>query len=91
MAKKYLVLRDNHGFQGRMWHKDAVVEFDDDVVPPHHFQCLDGKPAAKAAEAAVVEEKAALSQLAIKAVKPLPTAGKIMKGQKKQGEPAPEF
>lgn len=83
--KKYLVLKTNHGFQGRLWAKDAVVEFDDDVTPNKHFQLLDGKAQAKKAEEAVVEEKMALSQLQAKVVKPLPTAGTILKGQKKAG------
>jgi len=89
--KKYLVLRDTHGFQGRMWHKDAIVEFSDDVVPPRHFQALDGGPVAKQVVAAIAEEKTALSQLALKAVKPLPTAGKVMRNQKQVGVKNEDF
>lgn len=81
--KKFLVLRNCHGFQGRYWYKDDVVEFENDVVPPKHFQILDGQADAKKAEEAVVEEKMALSQLQRKQVKPLPTAGTVLKGQKK--------
>lgn len=84
--KKYLVLRDSHGFQGRYWHKDAIVEFDDDVQPhPKNFQLLDGGPAAKKAQAVVVDEKQTLSQLAIKAIKPQLTAGQVLRHQKKSG------
>lgn len=81
--KKYLVLRTNHGFQGRMWYQDAIVEFDDDVVPPHHFQLMDGKAEAKAAVEKREEEKTALSKMARQAIKPQPTAGEVLKNQKK--------
>ena len=81
--KKYLVVRTNHGFQGRMWYQDQEVEFEDDVVPPHHFQLLDGKDAAKKAVAEREEEKVALSQHQKKVVKPQPTAGEVLKSQKK--------
>jgi hypothetical protein len=40
--KKYKVLRDCHGFQRRHWLKGAIVEFDDDLKPPHHFLLIKG-------------------------------------------------
>ena len=84
--KKYLVLRNTHGFQGRYWYQDAIVEFEDDVVPPHHFQLLSGKAEVLKAEEKIVDEKTALSQMQRKQVKPMPTAGTELKGQKRAGE-----
>lgn len=89
--KKYLVLRTNHGFQGKMWMKDQEVQFEDDIEPPHHFQLLDGGIAAKKAVEAVKIEKEAYSQIQTKAVKPLPTAGSVLKSQKKSSSHNEEF
>lgn len=88
--KKYRVLRKTHGFQGRMWYQDDIVEFDDDVKPPHHFELLSGKAEVLSAKEKIEEEKTALSQLQRKQVKPLPTAGTVMKKQKYVGEKQPE-
>ena len=40
---KYKVLRTNYGFQGRMWTEGEIVEFADDVTPPHHFELYYGE------------------------------------------------
>ena len=87
--KRYLVLRDTHGFQGRMWKADSRVEFSDDVTPPaRHFKLLDGKEEAQKAERKLEDEKVALSQAQQKQVKPLPTAGTVLKNQKRVGKVA---
>lgn len=83
--KKYLVLRNTHGFQGRYFHQDDIVEFEDDVVPPHHFQPLSGQAEVLKAEDKIVDEKTALSQMQRKQVKPMPTAGTVLKNQKRMG------
>ena len=89
--KKYLVLRDCHGFQGKMWRKDQEVQFEDDVEPPRHFQLLDGGIAARKAVDAVIIEKESYSQLQKKVVKPLPTAGNALKNQKKSSSHNEDF
>jgi len=81
--KKYIVLCDNHGFQGRYWVKDSEVEFEDDVVPNKHFKLLPNLAAEKKAKETIAEEKAALSQIQRKELKPQPTAAEVMKSQKK--------
>ena len=87
--KKYRVLRDNHGFQGRYWKAGKVVEFDDDVIPPKHFLLLDGSPVVQKIVKKIEDDKAALSQIALKSIKPTPTAGAVLKNQKKAGVPIP--
>lgn len=89
--KKYVVLRTNHGFQGRMWVQDAIVEFENDVVPPRHFKLLENELAVKKVNEEIVNEKTALSQLQKKQVKPLPTAGSVLKTQKKVGDKQEDF
>lgn len=83
--KKFLVLCDTHGFQGKYWHKDDIVEFEDDVAPPKHFQFLDGRAEVLKANEKIADERTALSQVQRKEVKPLPTAGTVLKNQKRMG------
>ena len=83
--KKYRVLRNTHGFQGKYWHQDDIVEFEDDVIPPKHFELLTGRAEVLSAKEKIEDEKTALSQLQRKQVKPLPTAGQEMKNQKRAG------
>lgn len=45
--KKYTVLRDCHGFQGRYWSKGTVIELADDVTPPKHFKLVSEGSVAK--------------------------------------------
>jgi hypothetical protein len=40
--KKYLVKTDCT-FDGRYWDKGLVVDFEDDVVVPHHFELVYGE------------------------------------------------
>jgi len=84
--KKYLVIRTTHGFQGRLWREGTEAEFDDDVVPPRHFQLMDGGVKHKKVVEDLEEKEVALSQIAKKVVKPMPVAGIELKGQKKVGE-----
>lgn len=50
---KYLVLRNNYGYQGRYWEKDAIVDLPDDAKPPHHFEPVDKAKKATAQAAPV--------------------------------------
>ena len=90
--KKYLVLRTNHGFQGRMWTEGAVVEFDDDVVPhPKNFKLMDGSKQAQAVVEVMEEQAKTLSEIQRKSLKPQPTAGEVLKKQKKVSVKSEDF
>lgn len=85
MAKKYLVLRDNHGFKGRYWTKDDVVEFPDDVTPPKHFELITKKT--KLPEGADASKPVnTMSELQRQSISPEKTAGELMKDQKQVGQ-----
>ena len=79
MAKKWLVLRTNHGFKGRMWLEGQVVEFADDVTPPHHFELITAKTKIVTEESSVVTP-VALSQMQVNKNKPT-TAATALKDQ----------
>ena len=89
--RKFRVLRNTHGFQGKYWHQDDIVEFEDDVVPPRHFELLNGRAEVLKAHEKIEDEKTALSQLQRKQVKPLPTAGVILRKQKQVGVRQEDF
>lgn len=75
--KKYLVLRTNHGFKGRYWVEGQTVSFEDNVVPPHHFQLITEKTKLPEAEKFQVEPTT-LSALQGQ-VKKTPTAAQALK------------
>lgn len=39
--KRYKVIRDNVGFQRRMWREGTIVDLEDHETPPHHFVLLE--------------------------------------------------
>jgi hypothetical protein len=88
---KYKVMRDCHGYKGKYWKQDDIVEFDADDTPPRHFLPLDGSPKAKEVLRKDEEEKMALSQLAHKSIKPQPTAAKVLRNQKKSSGVGEDF
>ena len=40
---KWIVKRTCHGFKGRYWEEGTIVELEDDVNPPNHFERYDSK------------------------------------------------
>jgi hypothetical protein len=46
MPARYKVINKNW-FMLKLWYPNEEVEFDDGIVPPHHFEFISGTPAAK--------------------------------------------
>jgi len=58
--KKYRAIVNSHGFLRRYWERGQIVEVEDDVIPPKHFELLQEEIVEEKEE---VEKPIALSQL----------------------------
>lgn len=84
--KKYLVLTTNHGFRGRMWFQDDVVEFEEGVVPDKRYFELITKNTLIPDTADVNKPANTLADAMSKPFKKEPTAGEVLAHQNHPGE-----
>lgn len=83
---KWLVKKDNWGFQGKYWTVDTVVEFEPDIKPdPQYFELVTKNTVLP--EGANVEKPVnTLAEAQAKPFKKEPTMAEVLKGQRHPGE-----
>lgn len=84
--KKYLVLETNHGFRGRMWYQDDVVEFEEIVTPDKRYFELITKNTVMPENADVNKPANTLADAMAKPFKKEPTAGEVFADQEHPGQ-----
>ena len=83
---KYLVKETNHGFRGRYWTKDEVVEFPSDVIPDKRYFEVITKNTVLPMTADVDKPVNTLADSLARPYKKEPTAGEVLKDQRHPGE-----
>jgi hypothetical protein len=79
---KYLVKITNHGFKGRYWTENEIVEFPPDVIPDKRYFERITKDTVLPVEADVDKPVNTLADTLAKPYKKEPTAGQVMADQK---------